>query len=157
MKMLGGSPASDRWRIARHAVAAYKACLAAGEPFEAHEALEVAWRDPEGPLGQDAVARALIQVAAAYVHLSRGHPDGARRLRSRARERLLSAVESGLDESGRARTVTRWERLGVDLPRVLGALRTWPEDPRAWPGPGHIPGLDDGEGSQAEADPGGCA
>jgi uncharacterized protein len=50
--------------------------------FEAHELLELAWK--EGPVSGRALWKGIIQVAVAGVHLQRGNAEGARRLLERA-------------------------------------------------------------------------
>jgi uncharacterized protein len=47
----------------------------AGEYFEAHEALELAWRDERGPVRE--LYRGVLQVAVAYYHILRGNYPGA--------------------------------------------------------------------------------
>src|SRR5579875_542461 len=81
------------------AVAAFLLRFGAGDPFGAHEALEAAWRRPGDPLRGDPIARALIQLAAAYVHRERGRPAGALRLLPRVRRALDAAPDAwwGLD------------------------------------------------------------
>lgn len=108
------------------ALGRYRRLLEADRPYAAHEALEAAWRSPTGLLSGDEVARALIQWAAAYVHRSRGHPEGARILRTRAQARLASVVA---DTAVRA----RWALLGVDLATLTARVQGWPEDPLVWP------------------------
>ncbi len=47
----------------------------AGEYFEAHEALEAAWRDDPGPIRD--LYRGILQVGVAYYHIRRGNYPGA--------------------------------------------------------------------------------
>lgn len=47
----------------------------AGEFFEAHEALELAWRDERGPVRE--LYRGVLQIAVAYYHILRGNYPGA--------------------------------------------------------------------------------
>lgn len=125
------------WHETLRAVADYRRCLAQGRPFEAHEALETAWRQSGGPLERDPVAQALIQLAAAYVHRGRDQPQGAQTLRARVDQRLEAAKHGSEWNS----TLCRWERLGIDLRVVLEEMREWPEDPRAWPEARDLRGL----------------
>jgi len=104
----------------------YRCLLEANRPYAAHEALETLWRSPQSLLARDEVARALIQWAAAYVHRARGHPEGARTLRTRAQTRLETAAA---DATVRA----RWGLLGIDVAALAAAVRGWPEDPLLWP------------------------
>ncbi len=50
----------------------------AGEYFEAHEALETAWRDETGPIRD--LYRGILQVGVGYYHIQRGNYIGARKL-----------------------------------------------------------------------------
>ena len=47
----------------------------AGEFFEAHEELESAWRDETGEVRE--LYRGILQVAVAYLHITRGNYEGA--------------------------------------------------------------------------------
>ena len=58
----------------------------AGEYFEAHEALETAWRDETGPIRN--LYRGILQVGVAYHHIQRGNYRGARKLFLRCRQWL---------------------------------------------------------------------
>ena len=55
----------------------------AGEYFEAHEALETAWREEAGPARE--LYRGVLQVAVAYYHLTRGNYIGTLKMFARAR------------------------------------------------------------------------
>jgi hypothetical protein len=57
-----------------------------GDYFEAHEVWEQAWHDADGT--DRTFLHGLIQLAAAYVNLERGNPEGVERLSERALERL---------------------------------------------------------------------
>ena len=50
--------------------------------FEAHEALEDAWRDETGPIRE--LYRGILQVAVAYLHITRGNYDGAVKVHGRS-------------------------------------------------------------------------
>jgi hypothetical protein len=55
----------------------------AKEYFEAHEALETAWKDETGPIRD--LYRGILQVAVAYYHLLKGNYVGARKMFQRCR------------------------------------------------------------------------
>jgi predicted metal-dependent hydrolase len=99
----------------RHALAEGLAAYDRGEYFEAHELLEPAWMGTDD-LGERAFLQGLIKVAAAFVHATRGNPEGVRKNLAGALERLRTpgATEAGADA-------------GVDVPalieRVEGHLR----------------------------------
>jgi len=71
-----------------------------GLPFQAHEALEAAWKSAPGE--QRAAWQGMAQLAVALTHALRGNPTGARRLRQRAEVNLapggLPRVADGLRE-----------------------------------------------------------
>jgi len=46
-----------------------------GEFFDAHEKLELAWRDEKGPIRD--LYRGILQIAVAYLHIMRGNYNGA--------------------------------------------------------------------------------
>ena len=46
-----------------------------GKFFEAHEELEIAWRDEKGPVRD--LYRGILQVAVTYLHITRGNYNGA--------------------------------------------------------------------------------
>jgi len=106
-------------------VAAYLALLAADRPFEAHEALEAAWRRSGDPLAGAPAAQALIQVAAAYVHRSRLNVRGARTLIARAAARL------GREDARGAFALL--SRSGVAADGLAQRLEALGPDPGAWP------------------------
>jgi hypothetical protein len=106
-------PLPDR----RAAFEAGLARFAAGEPFEAHEALEPAWMGTDD-LAERALHQGLIKVAAAYVHAGRGNPAGVERNLAGARGHLAIAVEAGI---GRA-----W---GVDVAGLLADVDARLADP----------------------------
>ena len=54
--------------------------------FEAHEVLETLWLKTKGP--ERDFYQGLIQIAAAFVHIQKGTPDGARQLLKKASEKL---------------------------------------------------------------------
>ena len=55
----------------------------AGEFFEAHEALELAWREEQGPVRE--LYRGILQIAVAYLHILRGNYTGAVKMFIRSR------------------------------------------------------------------------
>ncbi len=55
----------------------------AHEYFDAHEALEAAWREETGPIRD--LYRGILQVAVAYYHLLKGNYTGARKMFMRCR------------------------------------------------------------------------
>lgn len=83
-------------------------CYRAGEFFEAHEHWEGVWLQCSEP--EKTLLQSLIQVSAAFHHLSRGNTAGARSLLTRARRRL----ERYPDELG-----------GVDVERLRQSIGTW--------------------------------
>jgi predicted metal-dependent hydrolase len=58
----------------------------AGEYFEAHEALEDAWRDESGPVRL--LYQGILQVAVTYLHIQHANYEGALKLSARARAKL---------------------------------------------------------------------
>ncbi len=56
----------------------------AGEFFEAHEELEAAWRDETGEVRE--LYRGILQVAVAYLHITRGNFDGAVKVYGRSQK-----------------------------------------------------------------------
>jgi predicted metal-dependent hydrolase len=55
----------------------------AGQYFEAHEALETAWKDEAGPIRE--LYRGVLQVAVGYLHITRGNYTGALKMFRRCR------------------------------------------------------------------------
>jgi len=58
----------------------------AGEYFEAHEALENAWRDEPGRARE--LYQAILQVAVTYLHIQRGNYSGAMKVSARCKLKL---------------------------------------------------------------------
>lgn len=58
----------------------------AGEYFEAHEALESAWRDEPGPIRE--LYQGILQAAVTYLHIQRGNYHGAVKVSARAQVKL---------------------------------------------------------------------
>jgi len=59
-----------------------------GEYFEAHEAIETAWRAEPGPVRD--LYRGVLQIAVAYLHITRGNYDGALKLQQRSHKWLAA-------------------------------------------------------------------
>lgn len=57
-----------------------------GDYFEAHEFLELAWREELGPVRE--LYRGILQIAVAYYHILRGNHRGATKMFRRARNWL---------------------------------------------------------------------
>lgn len=58
--------------------------LAAGEYFEAHEELEIAWQQDPTPARE--LYRAILQIAVAYLHIQRSNYNGALKMLLRVRQ-----------------------------------------------------------------------
>jgi hypothetical protein len=58
----------------------------AGEYFEAHEALEQAWKEEKGDIRN--LYRGILQIAVAYLHITRGNYEGAVKVHDRSRKWL---------------------------------------------------------------------
>lgn len=99
----------------RTAFEAGLAHYAAGEPFEAHEALEPAWMGTDD-LAERALHQGLIKVAAAYVHAGRGNPPGIAKNLAGARRHLELAGPAGI----------AW---GVDVAALLADIDARLADP----------------------------
>lgn len=87
--------------------------------WEAHEAFEALWH-AAGRAGERAdFVQALIHLSAACLNRRRGHAAAARRQAGRAIEGLGAAPSSGY--------------MGIDIPALVEAVRTWEEDPGTEP------------------------
>jgi hypothetical protein len=62
-----------------------------GKFFEAHEALEIAWREEPGHIRF--LYQGILQLGIGYYHLERGNLSGARKLLDRARLSLMKVPE----------------------------------------------------------------
>lgn len=84
----------------------------AGEYFEAHEALENAWRAEPGPIRS--LYQGVLQAAVCYLHITRNNHEGAVKLYGRCMKLLgpLPPVCQGVDV----------ESLRQDLHRVIAEL-----------------------------------
>lgn len=58
----------------------------AGEYFEAHEALEQAWKEEKGDIRN--LYRGILQIAVTYLHITRGNYEGAVKVHDRSRKWL---------------------------------------------------------------------
>ena len=58
----------------------------AGEYFEAHEALETAWREEPGSIRD--LYQGILQVAVTYLHIQRGNYGGAMKVSARCKLKL---------------------------------------------------------------------
>jgi len=58
----------------------------AGEYFEAHEALESAWRDESDSIRE--LYQGILQVAVTYLHIQRGNYQGATKVAMRCQRKL---------------------------------------------------------------------
>ena len=58
----------------------------AGEYFEAHEALEAAWNEEEGPVRD--LYRGILQIAVVYLHITRRNYNGAIKVYGRSQKWL---------------------------------------------------------------------
>ena len=91
--------------------------------FEAHEALETAWREEPGEIRN--LYRGILQVAVAYYHIQRGNYVGARKLFNRCRKWLepFPNTMMGIDLDQFHRDFSMVEntliRLGPDLAAQL--------------------------------------
>jgi predicted metal-dependent hydrolase len=84
-----------------------------GEYFEAHEALESAWRDETGPIRE--LYQGVLQVAVCYLHIQRGNYEGALKVGARCQPKLAAWSDHcrGVDIA----------QLRHDLNSVLDALQ----------------------------------
>lgn len=85
------------------------------EYFEAHEALETAWRAEPGPIRD--LYQGILQVAVAYYHLLRGNYRGASKMFHRCRPWLAQFPETcqGVDLVRFRHDVDRVEQMLVRL------------------------------------------
>ena len=68
------------------------ALLRAGHWFEAHEVLEVRWREAPRESADRHLLQAMIQYAVSLEHARRGNPDAARGQREKATRHLRHVV-----------------------------------------------------------------
>jgi predicted metal-dependent hydrolase len=96
------------WDWSTGELAAGLDCYRRGQFFEAHEHWELVWLKCDEP--DKTFLQSLIQVSAAFHHLGRGNPVGARSMLTRA----LARLERYPDRFG-----------GVNLAELRQSLRTW--------------------------------
>ncbi len=65
-----------------------------GEYFEAHEALETAWKEETGPLRD--LYRGILQIAVTYLHITRNNYDGAIKVYGRSQKWMRGWQETCL-------------------------------------------------------------
>jgi uncharacterized protein len=95
----------------------------AGEFFEAHEALESAWRDERGPIRD--LYRGILQVGVGYYHIQRGNYRGARKMFQRCAQWLapFPAFCCGIDLTRLRKDYQAVEQLVIRLgPRRLDQI-----------------------------------
>jgi uncharacterized protein len=94
--------------------------------FEAHEALETAWRAESGPARE--LYRGILQVAVAYLHIQRDNYAGARKMFHRCRRWLEPFPDScrGIDLAQLKRDYQAVEALLVRL--GPGGLHSFDQD-----------------------------
>lgn len=97
-----------------------------GQYFEAHELLESAWREESGPIRE--LYRGILQIAVAYLHITRGNYRGAVKMFRRSSDWLAPFPDTccGIDLAS----------FRFDYRRVEDALRRL--------GPDHLSSLDPG-------------
>ncbi|MGE5249321.1 MAG: DUF309 domain-containing protein [Bacteroidota bacterium] len=87
-----------------------------GEYFEAHEALEAAWRAEVGPVRD--LYRGILQIAVAYLHVTRNNYAGAIKVYGRSQRWLRAwpekcrGVEVGRLKEDAARALAEVQRIG---------------------------------------------
>jgi predicted metal-dependent hydrolase len=88
------------------------------EYFEAHEAIEAAWRAEPGPIRD--LYRGILQIAVAYLHITRGNYNGAIKLQQRSHKWLAGWPDEcqGIDlktlRHDFARVMAEVQRLGPE-------------------------------------------
>ena len=88
--------------------------IRAGEYFEAHEELELEWR--EAPAGERDFLQGLVHVAVGWLHAERGNRPGCERQLEKAARRLAPYAPA---------------HRGVDVDRVLEQVAAGPRRARA--------------------------
>ena len=95
----------------------------AGEYFEAHEALENAWRAEPGPIRD--LYQGILQIAVTYLHIQRRNYGGAMKVSARCKLKLdkWPATCRGVDVAALGRNLTvvmeALTRLGPERIRVF--------------------------------------
>jgi hypothetical protein len=94
--------------------------LRAGQPFQAHEALEAAWKSAR-PAERD-LWQGLAQVAVGLTHARRGNARGAVALLRRGASRVRAYQDqAGQDQAGQDRTGGTARPYGIDVAAVAAA------------------------------------
>ena len=93
-----------------------------GKFFEAHEVLELLWRREKG--GERDFYHGLIQIAAAFVHIQKGTPEGGKKLLVTATqylEKYLPARDVKISAGGTRAAGHEClpARMGLDLKKLL--------------------------------------
>jgi predicted metal-dependent hydrolase len=89
----------------------------AGEYFECHEALELAWREETGPIRD--LYRGILQAAVTYLHMRRGNYTGALKVSERCMKWLnrwpdvCRGVNVAKLRADLYHAVDVWQRLGA--------------------------------------------
>lgn len=89
-----------------------------GKYFEAHEALEAAWRAEAGPIRE--LYQGILQAAVTYHHILRGNYAGAVKVYERSMKRLESfpascrGVDVGKLRADLSRVIAEVQRLGQE-------------------------------------------
>jgi uncharacterized protein len=90
----------------------------AGEYFECHEALELAWRDETGAIRD--LYRGILQAAVTYLHMRRGNYVGALKVSERCMKWLnlwpdtCRGVNVAKLRADLSHAVEEWQRLGAE-------------------------------------------
>lgn len=90
----------------------------AGEYFEAHEELELAWREETGPIRR--LYQGILEAAVTYLHMRRGNYSGAVKVYERCMKWLnlwpdeCRGVNVDKLRNDLTRAVEVWARLGPD-------------------------------------------
>ena len=90
----------------------------AGEYFEAHEALESAWREETGAIRD--LYRGILQAAVVYLHMQRGNYVGALKVSERCMKWLVRwpdtcrGVNVAKLRADLSRAVEAWQRPGAE-------------------------------------------
>jgi predicted metal-dependent hydrolase len=98
----------------------------AGEYWQAHEELEVAWKEETGPVRE--LYRAILQTAVVYLHITRGNYEGAVKVYGRVQKWIqpwpdvCRGIEIGQLRRDLDTVIEEVERLGPD--RLAGFDRS---------------------------------
>ncbi|MBV6394602.1 MAG: hypothetical protein HFACDABA_00168 [Anaerolineales bacterium] len=95
----------------------------AGRYFEAHEELELAWREERGPIRR--LYQGILEAAVVYLHMRRGNYTGATRVYARCLRWLdqwpgeCRGVNVSQLRADLSRAVAVWTRLGAERVREM--------------------------------------